>query len=1104
MSSSSAGLFTTVVFNPALLSKEDLVRGFVARQDLLDRLLDDLRRVQPDSPPQHQLLIGQRGLGKTTLLRRLAFAIEDDPQLSAIWLPLVFPEEQYNVKRLSDFWLNCVDALSDALDRAGDKAAADALDRKVESVPSDAERRSAAALSVLIEEAQRLGRKLVLLVDNVDVVLDRIDEKEEWEFRRVISSEHRIYLIGASSRALETLYEHGRAFYDYFQPHDLKGLTEGEMFSVLDKLAGEAGDERVKQIIRANPARLRALRVLTGGNPRTLALLYRILAQGPDGDVQRDIEQLLDLYTPLYKARFEEMAPQAQQVIDAMAIHWDPVTAAELTEALQPLQVNQVSALLKRLEDFAVVEKTPWFGESKAAYQISERFFNIWYLMRASRRVRRRLIWLVRFLEAWFEREELVEHARKYLQRDPTAVGAGRYAETTLAYSQLVDDRRLRRSLEFAGLRAALDVSVRDQFDFSDLPPELQDRKERMERLRDLRSRVLAMRFEGIEVEELWRLLGGSPHLTLAEKTKVVDELPGLGLAGVQRLFATLMSAKRRLDGAFPRNTEDVAVLYDALRHGVIGDVYDVEGLLEVAERRTLPSFPIISVASRTDPFCMPDKLSANELKAAESTWRTLISEPACATRAICGFGNLLRDRTKQYDKAEKLYRHAIEIDPTSPYPWGGLGLLLQRKLQRPEEAEQAFRQAIQFDPTSAWAWDRLARLLAGKPARYEEAEQAFRRAIELDPKLAYPWDDLGVLLTKHLQRYEEAEQAFRRSIELDPKLAYPWNDLGVLLMDHLQRYEEAEQAYRQAIKLDAKYANPWNGLGNLLANHLQRYEEAEQAYRRAIELDPKYARPWNGLGNLLADHLHRYEEAEQAYRQAIELDAKYANPWNGLGILFTDHLQRNEEAEQAYRRAIELDPKSPYPWGNLALLIEKDGVRQEEALEAYVKAAEFDPTNSSRRRLALDLARTLGTKSQESISAARKSVSHLREVFPEDEKVAFVLVGLLVLDAAWQQAERLLTELASREIGDPDLWTFKAILNSGHLDDLIELLHQTDASDRWRPLYVALRAIEAGGRQYLRRVAPEVRVIAERILTQLAPELPDRTASHKLVERQL
>ena len=171
---SSGNLLTTSVFNPALLRKEDLVRGFVARQALLERLLDDLGRVQPGSPPQHQLVIGQRGLGKTTLLRRMAFAIEDDRELSAKWIPLVFPEEQYNVKNLGDFWLNCADALSDALEATGNAVAAEHLDKRVEEMPPDPNRRSEEAVRVLLEEADRLGRGLVLLVDNLDVVLDRL------------------------------------------------------------------------------------------------------------------------------------------------------------------------------------------------------------------------------------------------------------------------------------------------------------------------------------------------------------------------------------------------------------------------------------------------------------------------------------------------------------------------------------------------------------------------------------------------------------------------------------------------------------------------------------------------------------------------------------------------------------------------------------------------------------------------------------------------------------------------------------------------------------------------------------------------------------------
>ncbi|MGH8565943.1 MAG: hypothetical protein ACREXW_18395 [Gammaproteobacteria bacterium] len=46
------------------------------------------------------------------------------------------------------------------------------------------------------------------------------------------------------------------------------------------------------------------------------------------------------------------------------------------------------------LENDGYLMEHAGYGEKKAAYQIAERFFNIWYLMRASRRVRRKLIWL--------------------------------------------------------------------------------------------------------------------------------------------------------------------------------------------------------------------------------------------------------------------------------------------------------------------------------------------------------------------------------------------------------------------------------------------------------------------------------------------------------------------------------------------------------------------------------------------------------------------------------------------------------------------------------------------------------------------------------------
>jgi AAA ATPase domain len=468
----SERLITLAVYNPDLLDKEDLIRGFVARRTLLERLVGDVRReMRDDTPPQPYLILGQRGLGKTTLLRRLAYAIEDDPDLGAAWVPLVFPEEQYNIATLSDFWLNCVDALGDAIERGGDPAAYRALDARVEGMPRAEPKRRRQALELLLAEANRLGKRLMLLIDNIDIVFDRLGDKDDWEFRRILSAEPRLLLIGASSRALEAVYDYGRPFYEYFQVHELKGLDEAETFELLQALAEQTGQSAVAELLNRHPARVRTLRLLTGGNPRTLVVLFRILAQSPDGEVDRDLEQLLDLHTPLYKARFEELSTQSQQVVDAMAIHWDPLTAALLAETAR-LPVNQVSAQLQRLEDSGVVEKTDWYGEKKAAYQIAERFFNIWYLMRASRRVRRKLIWLVKFLEIWFDQEELRARGQAYLRKAPENADRQRYAERAFAFAQAIKHRPLSTALEHAGLHALIDEDkVRRLVDFSDLPP---------------------------------------------------------------------------------------------------------------------------------------------------------------------------------------------------------------------------------------------------------------------------------------------------------------------------------------------------------------------------------------------------------------------------------------------------------------------------------------------------------------------------------------------------------------------------------------------------------------------------------------------------------
>lgn len=387
----------TALYNPSLLRRDELIGGFVARTALLDYFLDDLRR----GGRQHHLLIGARGAGKTTLLLRLAYAIDDDEQLSKHAIALRFPEEQYNVARLSDLWLNCLDALVDALEQRGQHQEAAALDELIASLEELEEgERQRRSLDELTRWAKRAGKLVVLLVDNLDIILSRLSE-HHWALREVLSQTSELALIGASSTFLEEAHDDQSAFYDFFNVHELGALDEEEAKRMMLRLTERSGSARVAEVLEREPGRFKALLLLSGGTPRTLMMLHGILTEGSTTRAEEDLEAMLDQVTPYYKARFDDLSPQSQQVVDAVALHWHPITAAECDQKIR-IGVNATSALLNRLTKQGVLSKQAGSTSSKLTFQIRERFFGIWYLMRASRRLRRRLTWLVGFLQRFY------------------------------------------------------------------------------------------------------------------------------------------------------------------------------------------------------------------------------------------------------------------------------------------------------------------------------------------------------------------------------------------------------------------------------------------------------------------------------------------------------------------------------------------------------------------------------------------------------------------------------------------------------------------------------------------------------------------------------
>jgi tetratricopeptide (TPR) repeat protein len=760
------------LYNPALWSRNEVRTYYVARPKILARFLDDFRREQPGTRPQHRLILGQRGMGKSTLLRRLAIGVEDDAELAAQWLPLNFPEEQYNVATLADFWLNCLDSLGDWLEARGDIAEMQALDAEIERLDrKDGE----GALQTLLRLAAKLQRRLLLLVDNIDLILERLKDKD-WALREALQEHPELLLVGASSRALEATYDYSAAFYDFFRIDELRGLSEEEMRETIINLARLRGADELIRRLDDDPGRLRVLHTLTGGNPRTAVLLYGVLLKGIDGDVRSDLEGLLDEVTPLYKARFDELPAQAQQLLDKLALHWDPMSARQAADALG-WPVNQASAQLDRLVQAGVVEKVKSGRGKRMAFQVAERFFNIWYLMRASRRVRRKLMWLVEFLRAFFSNEELHRHARQQLDSQCAEPAV---AEYMLALGRAMGNVPMARALEMKALGALLirgHAHLEEMFDLRGEDADLANRAELIQLRQAMRTRIREL-LNGVKgADDLYHGLIGLP-LPAGELVKLVEESQGED-DGLSKLREFVRRFEARLSAWLGETA------FKALHKAIsLGDMVEL------------------------------DDVESGEAAALH------LGEPVLAVLTRLYFEMRHRGTSRDVEKAAQA---CIDADQNIAVAWYALGGVLLSSGRKREAAIAMLRKAIelapeQVEPKSLLGWE----LLGGGPEGNEEASKLFSRALELEPKNADA--KRGLVLTSIDQGRSLLDQInpLRELCELEPN-----DSLNQYLLASALAYrdgceEEQLNAARKAVNLDSASHFPrWLLAKSLLFNSL-------------------------------------------------------------------------------------------------------------------------------------------------------------------------------------------------------------------------------------------------------------------------------------------
>jgi tetratricopeptide (TPR) repeat protein len=627
-------------YNPAFLSEEELIHSFVVHHVDLELIIETIKENSGNSN-QHVLIIGPRGMGKTMLVLRAAAYVSNDEELNSAWYPLVFSEESYEVWTAAEFWLRAVFHLGK---QTGDENLVRLHDQLKEE--RDEKRLYERALACLMDFADEQRKRLLLVVENLNMLLDeQIGSDESWNIRHTLLNEPRIMLLATATSRFDEIDNSGRAMFDLFKLHFLEPLNTMESKVLWESLTGQEVEEN----------RIRPIQILTGGNPRLLAIISSFAAGASFQELMKHLTFLIDEYTTYFKTNIESLPSLERKIFVALTNIWEPATAARVSQDAR-IEVNKVSSLLKRLENRGSVSVIKSEGRKKS-YQVTERLYNIYHLMRISSRQADRVRAVVDFMVNFYEGEELATKMAQ-LTEEACSLGPDERSDHLIAY------------------------------------------------------------------EQIFRMIGkGEERGKIIQYTKPdFFKLPGISISPGE----------------------------------IVSDYYPTGEHPEKPLDRE-------SVTNKNKKENNEEMLSIK-----------LLENPSNPVLWI-KYGLFLKKRPENYERAERAFRKAIEIDPKYATGWAMWGRFLEENLERYDEAEKAYQTAIEINREYGFAWLQLVKVKIKQKHKLNQLKDTISQFLRTTGRSAESLNIIVwlILAVNFKKGYSLAVKLIEEAIEMEPESIY-------------------------------------------------------------------------------------------------------------------------------------------------------------------------------------------------------------------------------------------------------------------------------------------------------------------------------------------
>ena len=415
-------------FNPGMFQSDDeVVRQFVVRHRELDLVLEVIRS-NIDSPScQHVLIVAPRGRGKTMLLARVCAELRTNNALSERLFPVRFMEESQEIVTLADFWLEALFHLAHA-NATGNPE----LSQELLATHADLTARwrdtniEGYARAAVLAAADRLGQKLVLMVENLQTLCSDVDKDFGWKLRQTLQSEPHIMLLATATSRFKGLDDATQPFFELFRIVDLEPLDTDACRQLWNMVSGDAQTSR----------EIKPLQILTGGSPRLIIIVATFARHRLLRRLLEDLVTLVDDHTEYFRSHLEGLAKIERRVYLAVIDLWQPSSVHEIA-ARARIDIRTVSALIARLVNRGAVLVEG--AGRKRRYSAAERLYSIYYKLRRERDEAELVRNLIQFMTVFYHSDELAEMTGAWRMEAAQSAAIREGLERALAASDTQD-----------------------------------------------------------------------------------------------------------------------------------------------------------------------------------------------------------------------------------------------------------------------------------------------------------------------------------------------------------------------------------------------------------------------------------------------------------------------------------------------------------------------------------------------------------------------------------------------------------------------------------------------------------------------------------------